>query len=202
MRLRSSISLLGAILFGIFGGALLVPLFAKAPLIERPPSVQALISRLKTSGLLEALDDNPVSCGRVPKRHPPRDRCYYRSASLEVLVAWNRRSGQPTFLSLEKREPRSASPFAWADLATSFYLLCTEITPEQAASLADDALNKLLHRAWTKWDSNGTIALSPEMDGASRSITVKPKDTCTFYLTETTGRAEVRATLQASFRAH
>jgi hypothetical protein len=193
-------SLIGTILFGICAGTLLAPLFAKAPIIERPPSVQALISRLKTSRLLETLDDNPASCGQVPKRHPPRDRCYYRSASLEVLVAWNRRSGQPSFLSLEKREPRDASPFAWADLATSFHLLCPQITPEQAASLATEALDKLLQRSWTKWDSNATIALSAAMEGAQRSVTVK-QGTCAFHLTETTGRAEVRATLQTSFRA-
>jgi len=193
-------SLIGTILFGIIGGALLAPLFAKAPVIERPPSVQALIARLKTSRLLDALDDNSVSCGRVPKRHPPHDRCYYRSASLEVLVAWNRRSGRPTFLSFEKREPRGASPFSWTDLATTFNLLCTEIPPEQAASLAEEALDKLLHRSWTKSDGNSTIALSPEMEGAQRSVTVK-QGTCAFDLTETTGRTEVRATLRASFRA-
>jgi hypothetical protein len=208
LRLWPSIALTGAILFGIFAGVslaplfaqapvIMAPLFAKRPLIERPPPVQALIARLKTSQVLAALDDNPDSCGGVPK-HPHVSRCRYRPGNLDMSVIWYKRSGELASLSLQKREPRNASPFAWADLPASFLLLCPEITPEQAASLADEALDRLRHVSWTKW-GDGEVVVSPEAYEAGRRVTVKHSDTCAFHLIEATRSAEIRATLRAAF---
>jgi hypothetical protein len=195
LRLWPSVAMTGTILFGIFAGIWLAPFFAKAsalmfgngPVIARPPQVQALIAQLRTSPALAALDDNPVSC---------RQRsCSYRVPGLEIVVAWSRNSQRPSFVSFQKLEPRNASPFVWADLATTFHLLCTEITSEQAASLAEEALETLLRESWIKPDGDDASALSPEY-GAERTVSVRHDDTCVFDLIETTRTVDVRATLR------
>jgi hypothetical protein len=208
LRPWPSIALTGAILFGIFAGVslapvvaqapvIMAPLFGKGPVIERPPPVQALVARLQTSRPFQALEDKPVSCGAVPKHHGV-SRCYYSPAGLEMMVSWRKLSGEPRFFSLEKREPRDASPFAWADLPLSFHLLCPELTPEQAAALADDALDRLRNLSWTEW-GNGEVVVSPDAYEAGRRVTVR-QGACRFDLIEATRAAQVRATLRASFR--
>ncbi len=190
----------GTMLFGILGAVVVGELLARSSIIERPSPVQALISRLQASRAFETLDGNPTSCGRLP-RPPWRMRCYFGSVNLKVGLVWLEKSGRPSSLWIEMREPRNAPPFAWADLATSFRLLCPGITPARAPSLAGEALEKLSRQAWRKWDGDSMIASTSETEGAGRSIAVNPGSGCVIKLSETSEGTTVRATLRASFRA-
>lgn len=176
-------------------GASPTRLFVAPAAPERPPQVDALVARLKTSPLLQRLDQKRAWCGGVlNKRHPPRNSCSYRPGGVDVSIAWDRKSGRRIDLTIEKSVPRGAMPFAWADLATTIGLLCSEIAPEQATAIAGEIADNMLRADWRT--SSGEV-VTAGVDGATRSITVRHGETCVLGLSELDDRQAVRARLHA-----
>jgi hypothetical protein len=201
MTLKSTIPLVVTILFGasfgIVGARAQASLAVPDVVIERPPAVQDLIARLKTARPFAELEDKPTSCWEVPKSQPPRAGCRYLPGDLRITVVWSRQTQQPKDVWIEKSEPFAAAPFAWADLATSFHLLCPKLTAEQAAAMAGEAMDKLMRDQRIKCGGpTSCIAASRETEGASRAFRTQGK--CDLQLSEDTKDGTIRSTLWAS----
>jgi hypothetical protein len=201
MTVRSALEWSGTILFGIVVGvsgasadlrALESAIRSAVAPVERPPQVDAFVAKLKTSPVLQALDVTPTSCGRVPK-HPPRDRCYYRSGDIVAMTAWSRRSHRILGLIIKKTVPRGSAPFAWADLPNTLRLLCRQIEAGEANTIAREISERLLRANWYLKGDRVSVAV----DGATRGIVVAPRETCVFRLSEHDYQNAIHATLDA-----
>ena len=201
MKSQSALAWTGTIVLGVIGAAAgiwFMPLLgaptAASARIAPPSQAEALVSKLTASRPLAGLDQTPVSCERTPNAEPWNHRCLYRSGEAELLISWSGRSGRVTGLAITKAVARGSRPFAWADLATTTRLLCSDIDQKQAAALAREAPEKLLRTDWRR--SNGERA-KPAMEGAMRSLTVRHSDECVFELSEQTDGNAIQARMAA-----
>jgi hypothetical protein len=204
MTLRSTIRLVATILFGTLFGTVgaraQASLAVPGVVIDRPPAVQNLIAKLKTTRPFAELEDKPTSCWEVPRSQPPLTGCRYLPGDLRITVVWSRQTLQAKDVWIEKSEPLAAAPFAWADLANSFHLLCPKLTVEQATAMAGEALDKMRDQ-WLKCDSpTGCTAVSRETDGASRAFRTRGSK-CDLQLSEFTKDGAIRSTLWVSISA-
>jgi hypothetical protein len=156
--------------------------------IKRPPAVEAFLANLRTTPLLQTLEVDPVHCGPIRKR--ALDRCRYRAGDIEVELVFYRGTGSSIRLSLTKRTPLDAVPFAWAGLASNLPLLC-HMTTERAAALARELPETLLNDEWTLTD--GDVSRVPT-DGAFRKVETRTPN-CTTYLREKVDGDAIQATL-------
>jgi hypothetical protein len=199
MMLRSMIvlaTILSGAVSAITGAWAQASLAVPGVVFDRPSAVQDMIARLRTVRPFEAIDDKPHTCWAVP--NTPSCGCRYLPGDLWINVVWSRYIERPSSVWIRKVEPLSAAPFAWTDLAASFHRLCPGLTAEQAAAVASEALDKMLHERWMKCEESLPLRcgfVSRETDGASRGVLirdpegtgrVRERGSCSLHTRETT----------------
>jgi len=185
----------------LFGVAVVVAIvwlihFATNRPVERPPSVETLVTQLRKTGIIDALDVSPYSCSSVPKG-VSRYRCFYEAGDAEVLVVWHKRSGRPSALIVNKTRSAGAEPFTgfdWPRLSDAVSLLCRDIDFDQARAVVREATERLSKAAWYLKGE----PVAADSVGASRRAMITPTAGCSFTFSENMVGRTIRSELRAS----